>query len=244
MNKYHTAIILVCVTALLLGINRYNKGLTAGGKVLHPGDKLYSQHNEELIIRDFFNDMRGGVFVDLGASDYKKLSTTFYLEERLGWSGIAIDALPEYAEGYIKYRPKTKFFNYMVTRSAQGPMPFYRLMADPPRSSSDKKAMEKSAKKKKIMTEYELLYVPTITLDGLLEKNGMKKIDFLSIDIEGAEPDALAGFDIGRFKPRLVCVEANKPAELLKYFNRHNYELIWKYLLYDHVNWYFKPKGS
>jgi hypothetical protein len=49
--------------------------------------KLYSQWNEELLIRDFFGDRRDGTFLDVGCADYKRLSTTYYLEERLGWSG-------------------------------------------------------------------------------------------------------------------------------------------------------------
>jgi len=49
--------------------------------------------------------------------------------------------------------------------------------------------------------------VSTITLDDLLGREGVAHVDFLSLDIEGAEPAALAGFSIGRFQPALACVE-------------------------------------
>lgn len=64
------------------------------------------------------------------------------------------------------------------------------------------------------------------------------------MDIEGSEPLALAGFDIKRFKPELVCIEVGNvdPNKILEYFTRHGYERIDKYLKYDKVNWYFKPK--
>ena len=40
------------------------------------GKKLYSQKNEELIIRHFFKDRRDGFFVDVGCFQWKTLSTT------------------------------------------------------------------------------------------------------------------------------------------------------------------------
>ena len=50
--------------------------------------------------------------------------------------------------------------------------------------------------------------VPTTTLNRVLEKAGLTKIDFLNMDIELSEPKALAGFDIDRYQPELVCIEA------------------------------------
>jgi len=79
-------------------------------------------------------------------------------------------------------------------------------------------------------------------LNELLEKNGISNIDFLSIDIEGNEVAALAGFDIEKFRPQLVCIEVNAPWKIMDYFIRHKYKLIIKYLLYDHINWYFTPR--
>jgi hypothetical protein len=87
--------------------------------------------------------------------------------------------------------------------------------------------------------------VSTITLTTLLDKEGVKQIDFLSIDIEGAEVPALHGFDIKRFKPRLVCVEQGfneKNNQLAEYFAKNDYERIEKYLAVDKLNFYYTPK--
>jgi len=51
------------------------------------GDALYSQDAEETLIRAFFEDRRNGVFLDVGAGDPVKNSTTYYLENHLGWRG-------------------------------------------------------------------------------------------------------------------------------------------------------------
>ena len=90
------------------------------------------------------------------------------------------------------------------------------------------------------------IQVATITLNDLLDRNGVETLDFLSMDIEGAEPAALAGFDIERFRPALVCIEAHGAGgeEIAAYFQAHGYERIDEYLQHDRVNWYYKPKGA
>jgi hypothetical protein len=86
--------------------------------------------------------------------------------------------------------------------------------------------------------------VPTITLNEVLEAVGVTKIDFLSMDIEQGEPAALAGFDIERFSPELVCIEVFPLIrdQIAGYFERHGYERIQKYIPYDEINWYYAPK--
>jgi len=212
--------------------------------ILESGKKLYSQNNEELIIRDFFNDRRGGVFVDIGCAHYKNFSTTYYLENHLEWSGLAVDALAEFAIGHIKNRPNTRFFNFIVTDHSGSIEPFYRLIDATGLSSTNKDYVQRLARYYQANPKYQVIYLPTITLNELLERNGISEIDFLSIDIEGGEPKALAGFDIQRFKPELVCIEKGEITKtaISEYFSRNGYERTDKYLMYDSVNWYFRPK--
>jgi hypothetical protein len=76
-----------------------------------------------------------------------------------------------------------------------------------------------------------------------LTQEGITKIDFLSMDIELAEPKALAGFEISRFRPELVCIEAHEEVRqaLLDYFARNGYVAVGKYLRADTQNLYFTP---
>ena len=203
-------------------------------------EKHYSQVNEEFIIRDFFRDRRDGVFLDVGCADALHFSTTAYLEKHLGWSGIGVDALSEWAPGYAQHRPRTKFHNYLVTNASGAKTTFYRSR-EPTLSSIKEYRVKKFGK----FTE---MVVESITLDDLLAKEGVAKLDFVSIDIEDAEPEALEGFDIQRFQPELVCIEAHKPVRqaILAYFRKHGYERIEVYRKYDwpgskigELNWYF-----
>jgi hypothetical protein len=69
------------------------------------------------------------------------------------------------------------------------------------------------------------------------------KIDFLSLDIEGAELAALRGLDIEKYKPRLVCVEIQKELSdaIYHYFEEHGYRQIEAYRPFDRFNGYFAP---
>jgi len=201
-------------------------------------EPLYSHANEEIVIRDFFQDRRHGFFLDVGCGLPVQDSNTFYLEERLGWTGFGVDALPEFTRKWRRRRPNSRFFNFLVTDHADSVEVFFRAEL----RVRDISSMEKPDKGPGGDTvESEEIQVPTTTLTKLLDDNGVSKVDLLSIDIEGAEPLALAGFDIDRFRPELACIEAkprNREA-IVKYFADHGYRRIERYQRYDRTNYYF-----
>jgi hypothetical protein len=66
------------------------------------------------------------------------------------------------------------------------------------------------------------------------------------MDINNAEPAALSKFDIKRFHPELVQIEANEPNQkfLRRYFEENGYERIDEYVQYDRNNWFFRPRAG
>jgi FkbM family methyltransferase len=223
---------------LLLFLPVLNECARPNWLVQRYGPKLYSQFDEELIIRDFFRDMKNGFFVDIGASDYRRDSTTYYLEKYLGWRGIAVDAIAKFEAGYLEYRKNTKFFNFFISDRSDDLADFYYIPQNDRMSSGSEGWAKKGGALEKIK-------VPAITLNNLLKREGVSHFDFLSMDIENFEPVALAGFDIDTYRPALVCIEAHKEVrgQILEYFSKHRYALIKKYGSVDHVNFYFSPQN-
>ena len=131
------------------------------------GPEIQSQGPEEWIVRDFFKDKKQGVFVDVGAADYKLHSNTWFLEQDLGWSGIAIDAQAGYAAGYTQNRPKTRFFSLFMSDVSHENAKLY-IEAGRGASSSHERFAEIHGA---ITSTVE---VPTITLNDLLDAQGMK----------------------------------------------------------------------
>ena len=204
------------------------------------GPNRSSQFLEEWIIRDFFQDRRGGVFVDIGAANYKDASNTYFLEHDLGWSGIAVDAQDQYRSDWQKYRTNAKFFTAFVSDRSNDKARLFLSNASSWVASSQQKFTEGWGK---IAGSIE---VPTITLNDLLGAAKIQKFDFLSLDIELAEPGALAGLDLERFKPSLACVEAHPQVrqQIIDYFTARHYRVVGKYLRVDGLNLWFMPEGA
>src|SRR5262249_49507417 len=157
-----------------------------------------SQGYEELIVRDFFDDAWRGVFVDVGAGHYRDDSTTYFLEHHRSWHGIAVDANVEYAADYARFRQRTRFINAFVSDRAGGVAAF--AIAQTPLFSSCERPLPADAVVRRVK-------VPTSTLDRILDEQHVRRFDFLSIDVEGAEFAVLQGLNLHRFRPSLICIE-------------------------------------
>lgn len=204
------------------------------------GPNHYSEREEEWLVRDYFADRRGGVFVDVGANHHQHASKTYYLETNLAWSGIAVEPQWQFAAGYERHRPRTKFRQFFVSNVSNETARLYVTKRTSLVASGDKQFVEQFGPLD------EVREVPTITLNDLLVAEGIQKIDFLSMDIELHEPQALAGFDIKRFRPSLVCIEGLLPVrqQILDYFAANDYVLVGNYMWVDLENLYFAPRGG
>jgi FkbM family methyltransferase len=209
--------------------------------LLREGKSQHSQGKQELIIRHFFKDRPAGVFVDIGCYQPTLHSTTYYLEKELGWRGIAVDAEASYGPAWRQLRRKSKFFAYAVTDKSGEAITFY---AAGPIASVEKLHIEMWEKRLDKDLNVKSKVVPTITMNDLLDREKITKIDFLSMDINGSEPTALSAFDIQRFSPDLVHVEVHPRNRkvLSAYFEKNGYRRIDEYLEFDKINWYFTPK--
>lgn len=201
------------------------------------GPSRNSQRAEEWIARDFFKDQRDGIFVDVGANHYQWSSNTYYLETTLGWSGVAIEPQTKFEAGYRRYRPRTTFVPAFISDVSNQQATLFVTESDD--VSSGVREFTES------FGQVTVTPVITSTLDDVLDRLGIQGIDFLSIDIELAEPQALAGFSIARFQPRLVAIEAHPPVrqQILDYFQRNRYVLVGRYWQADDQNFWFAPAG-
>ncbi|MGE4608210.1 MAG: FkbM family methyltransferase [Myxococcota bacterium] len=202
--------------------------------------RQYSLFDEELIIRDFFQDREGGFFVDVGCAWPIKASNTYYLEKHLGWKGIAIDALREYASDWERERPATKFLSYLVTDHSGTEDTFFKSQSLGLSSAERRRA---DGRHFGDTLEVEEILVPSTTLDDLLAREGVTKIDLLAMDIEGHELKALRGLDIDRFRPELVVAEG-KRLGVTAYLDEHGYEVIERYQPFDFVNAYYQRRAG
>lgn len=204
--------------------------------LLRDADPKYSHGFEEVLIRDHFQDKEKGFYLDVGCADPELHSTTNYLETVLQWKGIGIDVNSRFAPLWKEKRPNSKFICRAIFDTDGEVLTLY---IGGYIRSLDRKLTEAFVRRPENIRTVD---VTTITLNTLLEENGIDKIDFLSMDIEGAEMGALRGFDIQKYRPDLCCVETNDVKTVTDYFDSRGYELIQKYRKADKINVYYRPK--
>ena len=154
-----------------------------------------------------------GFFVEAGANDGYTQSNTYYLERARGWSGLLVEPMPTLAAEATRERPGARVVNAaLVSEEVPGAtirMRFGGLMSIVAGSRGDEReeqAYVAAAFELGVDEPYEA-DVPARTLSALLSEMGDPKIDLLSLDAEGYEPQILAGLDLGRHRPALVLVE-------------------------------------
>jgi hypothetical protein len=163
----------------------------------------FSQHGEDAFLNDFFKDKPAGFYVDIGCSHPFRISNSYALYRR-GWNGIAVDAIPSFAWLYRLWRPRDLFLNL-------GVMTYFELT--PSVLSSFDKAWVDGLLERGEASIFRSYNVDVLPLNTILDKHGGgRKIDFLSVDVEGLDLEILNSIDFDRYRPRVICVEFNDPA--------------------------------
>ena len=169
----------------------------------------YAQNAEDIRVWRAFQSIGelgpGLTYVDVGANEPRHLSITASLAD-LGWSGLLIEADPDLAAELRVHRSSDVVVECAAARE-QGTLTFYRV---PGTGLGTLDAKEAHAAAERGFT-VETVVVPTLTLNSILENNGLDVVHFMSIDVEGAESEVLAGLDLDRHRPWTMCIEAVLP---------------------------------
>lgn len=147
----------------------------------------YSQAGQDRWVDTMTGGRLGGFFVDLGAYDGVQTSNTLGLVEERGWSGLCVEANPDYYDALVRNRPES-FLVHAAVAGSIGLLHWAHQQA-----TADLLAPT----------------VPAKTLGQLLdEANAPERVDYLSIDVEGMEFEVFEAYDFSR-RVDLLTVEHN-----------------------------------
>jgi len=156
---------------------------------------------------------RNGVFVEAGANDGYTQSNTFFLEKGLRWQGVLVEGIPELFRKCEKRRKKSMVFHGgLVSKSYHKKnlkLHYANLMSIAEGGMEDialQEHVQEGLQCQSIEKSYTV-DVPAITFEKILDEAAYPKIDFLSIDLEGYEIEALKGWNFQRYRPRYILIE-------------------------------------
>ena len=171
----------------------------------------FSQHGEDALAWNLLGRAQTGFFIEAGAHDGVSLSNTHFLET-IGWTGLLVEAHPELAAKCKTARPNSK-----VVHAALGPddgaatCEFQMVLGE---GGVDALSFSDAtiAHKDRILREggkIQSVKVPCTSLNKMLTEQQAPRVDFLSLDVEGAEMLVLSGLDFDKWKPRVLAIEDN-----------------------------------
>ncbi len=166
----------------------------------------YSQTGEDIILEKIFSK-KDGFYVDVGAYHPVHYSNTKKLYDK-GWSGINIDPNPDTIFFFNKYRRNDINLNLGVSREDKTIE--YYMFSHPACNTFSKDFFEKMNQKKWIK-HIKTLKVKCRTLCDILDEFVPlnKKIDVMTIDVEGFDLDVLESNDWLKYSPEVVVVEGH-----------------------------------
>lgn len=140
---------------------------------------------------------RDGYYVDVGSAD-GVLHSNSYIFDRMGWKGICIDPFP------INMRNRTCQIFRQPVFSESGKRVSFRAAGE------NGGIVDTMNRYKENNANAPLVEFVTATLDEILDKaQAPRHIDYVSIDVEGAELDALRGFPLDKYQVDAFTIEHN-----------------------------------
>ena len=186
-----------------------------------PATLSFSQTGEDRVL-SFYLPEQSGFYVDVGANDPLRLSSSFIFYMK-GWRGIAIDANEVLVNRFRRTRKQDICVVAAVSDSERDVI-FHRSDSHAV-STIDNATYQAWQRRWKFRPENQV-ELRTRTLTSILQMalpDQAIKIDFLSIDVEGHEFQVLSGLDFSLYRPRMIAVEIH---DLESIFSSRIYHLL------------------
>lgn len=185
--------------------------------------KWSAQVKQDEIVAALTNSQRNGYFVDLASNHAITLSNTYGLERNLEWNGICIEGNSKLWGELV--RRQCQLVAAVVGQSVNEKISF---MVRPQKDGlsgivNDKFDNKDANKQGKEVTIVEEHYA--VPLQYILKHNHAPKvIDYLSLDVEGAEFYVMEKFPFDEYLFRIITIERPQP-ELRSLLRDNNYIL-------------------
>ena len=198
--------------------------------------KSYSIFGEDKFTNNYFKKKKNGFYVDVGCYHPLHGNNTQLLYKK-GWNGINLDINFYSVELFNFLRKKDINIHSGISKKRDKLTMYYR------KEINMLNTLDKKIAKIHFRNGFKKRDVRVNTLNFFISKyyKKLEKIDFLNIDVEGAELNVLKSLNFKLYKPQLVCIEIHnsknmydtnynylKSNEIYKYLVKKRYKVVWK----------------
>ena len=176
---------------------------------------FHSQYNQDKYLEtNIFKGYKNGFYVDVGAHDGISINNTLYFEKNNNWSGINIEPIKKVFDKLVINRPNNINLNCAVCNN-DGETDFYcntgyTEMISGIKDNFDKRHFKRlQSENIQHGSTTELIKIKTKKLETILHDNDILHINYLSIDVEGAEFEVIKSINFDKVFIDVIEFENN-----------------------------------
>jgi Methyltransferase FkbM domain len=192
-------------------------GKTEALEEKYPQKEWYSQVKQDLIVSRLFRSKTNGYFLDLAANDAIKISNTYALEKKFNWTGLCMEPNPSY------------WFNLahrdcQVVGAVVGELRNDAVVFQTTSNGAFGGIVGAEFDRNRPNQGGEVRY--TVPLSEILQRfQAPPVMDYLSLDVEGAETLIMRHFPFHEYSFNVMTVERPKD-DLKALFEENGYEYV------------------
>lgn len=169
---------------------------------------------DEFLETKIFKGYKDGFFMDIGAHDGVTINNTLYFDKYNNWTGVNVEPIKNVFDKLVINRPKNININCAVCNT-EGDAEFicntgYTEMISGLKNNYDSRHFNRLNLENNAMgSSTELIKVKTKRIESICDEYDIKHINYLSIDVEGAEFDVIKSINFDKVFIDVIDFENN-----------------------------------
>ena len=196
---------------------------------------FYSQDKQDKYLeRHIFKGYKNGFFIDIGAHDGKSINNTLYFEKNNNWTGVNVEPIKKVYNDLVVNRPNCININCAVCNN-DGKTEFicntgYTEMISGIKDTFDPRHIKRLQRENEQHgSTTKIIEVETKKLETICDSHKISHINYLSIDVEGAEFEVIKSINFDKVYIDVIGFENNyddTSIHIIKYLEERNYVVI------------------
>lgn len=197
--------------------------------------EFYSQAGQDYFLENnIFKGYKNGIFMDVGAHNGVNINNTLFFEKNHGWTGINIEPIKEVFDKLMENRPKCTNLNCAIDL-IDGTAEFvcntgYTEMLSGLKNQYDPRHRNRMKNElKRYGGSTNIIQVQTKRIETICDEYNTKHINYLSIDVEGAEFNVIKSINFDKVFIDVIGFENNfydKSLFIIAYLQEKGYKMV------------------